>query len=221
MKANIILGCYYVVMAAHLLAGAYAHLTYFQLSKVALMPLLLFWVYTKANGHVTLSRLLLFLALIASWIGDILLLYQANETFFLAGIGAFFVAQAIYSWLFYKAVTARKKLRFWQLLPGMIVVGFSVILIIPHVPQDLRFAVGVYTVSLAVVLTAAMSRYQASDTASFFGVSTGAALFVMSDTFIAINKFWFALPSATVLIMSTYCVAQYLIALGVLEHDSE
>jgi len=40
---------------------------------------------------------------------------------------------------------------------------------------------------------------------------------VLSDSFLAINKFYQPIPISKIIIMSTYSIAQYLIVLGLLK----
>jgi uncharacterized membrane protein YhhN len=47
---------------------------------------------------------------------------------------------------------------------------------------------------------------------------TGALFFVVSDSLLAINKFYQAFPFAGLLIMLTYCAAQYFIVRGFMSH---
>ncbi|RED99790.1 lysoplasmalogenase [Marinoscillum furvescens] len=221
MKSKILLGGYILLIAIHLIADLISHEAYFQLSKVALMPMLMFWVYTQANGYVTLTRLLLFPALVASWGGDIFLLFQANQWYFISGLGCFLIGQLLYALIFAKAKNLQRSFSFWQLTPGIFVVGFSFLVITPQVPGELLAPVGLYTLCLALVLTSAMRRYQATNHFSYKTGVIGSALFVLSDSLIAINKFWMTLPYATIWIMTTYCLAQYLICYSILKHDDQ
>ena len=47
---------------------------------------------------------------------------------------------------------------------------------------------------------------------------TGAALFMTSDSLLALNKFYSPIGMGGFLIMLTYCSAQYLIVEGALRH---
>jgi len=55
---------------------------------------------------------------------------------------------------------------------------------------------------------------------SFYLCAIGAYLFVISDTLIALEKFYVPMLMADVIIMATYISAQYLIVRGVLIHKS-
>ena len=66
-----------------------------QFTKPVLMPILIYLVFVKADGFVNLARLLLSLALIFAWVGDMLLLVTGDELFFLGGLGSFLVMQLL------------------------------------------------------------------------------------------------------------------------------
>ena len=80
-------------------------------TKPFLMPLLLFLLYRIADNYVTLPRLLLAGALIFSWIGDLLLLNDTEQLFFLGGLGSFLVAQVLFSVALYKSAYTKFILR--------------------------------------------------------------------------------------------------------------
>jgi len=48
----------------------------------------------------------------------------------------------------------------------------------------------------------------------------GAAAFVLSDTLLAVNKFYQPFEYAGIFIMLTYCAAQYFIIRGYIEQDN-
>jgi uncharacterized membrane protein YhhN len=64
------------------------------------------------------------------------------------------------------------------------------------------------------MLTAAINRKEKVNKRSYFLVLSGAMLFVISDSTIAINKFSYQFESAGIVIMSSYVVAQFLIVAG-------
>jgi uncharacterized membrane protein YhhN len=85
-----------------------------------------------------------------------------------------------------------------------------------------EFMVPVFVYGLAICfmgLTAAF-RYQKVDYTSFIYVLVGALTFVVSDTCIALDKFYFpgGFPYAQAVIMVTYCSAQYLMIKGSILH---
>ena len=73
---------------------------------------------------------------------------------------------------------------------------------------------------ILVILTMAISaslRKGSVSTFSYNLILLGALLFVISDSFLAINKFYIKVPSEHIIIMSTYAFAQYCIVMGILK----
>lgn len=83
----------------------------------------------------------------------------------------------------------------------------------------MKVPVAAYTVVITAMLLAALNRYGKVGRVSFLLVAAGAALFVASDSLIAINRFHTKLDHATLSVMSTYVIAQYLIVRGCLSEN--
>jgi uncharacterized membrane protein YhhN len=64
------------------------------------------------------------------------------------------------------------------------------------------------------MLAGAINRMEKVNRASYYMVLTGAVLFVISDSAIAVNKFSYHFESSGAVIMSTYVIAQFLIITG-------
>ena len=72
----------------------------------------------------------------------------------------------------------------------------------------------IYTVVILAMLTGAINRLKKVIALSYWLVLSGAILFLISDSALAINKFGHPFPGSSVLIMTTYLLAQYLIITG-------
>jgi uncharacterized membrane protein YhhN len=103
--------------------------------------------------------------------------------------------------------------RIYLLLPVII---YGVILVFYLYPDlaDMRLPVMLYAIVILTMLTGAINRKEKVDRGSYYLVLTGAILFVISDSVIAVNKFSHPFASSGIVIMSTYIVAQYLIVAG-------
>jgi uncharacterized membrane protein YhhN len=77
-----------------------------------------------------------------------------------------------------------------------------------------------YAAVLVTMVIVALFRYGRTTAASFGLVFGGAVLFMISDSLLAMNKFHAPIQQAGLLIMITYCVAQGLIAEGMLKHEA-
>lgn len=218
MKAQLTFGLFILVSVLNLIAVLLDIHSLNLYTKPLLMPLLIFLFYKEADGIITLPRLLLAIALIFSWIGDISLMFVADDPlFFLGGLGAFLIAHLIFVSIFYKTTNDYIKWSFKMSWPYL-VYGVLLLGLLSRHADDLTPAVLVYGLCiLSMVITAAHRKGLAQDE-SYRLVFSGAILFVVSDSVLAINKFVADIPLAQVTIMITYISAQYYIVKGVLAH---
>ncbi|MBY0434026.1 MAG: lysoplasmalogenase [Cyclobacteriaceae bacterium] len=163
-------------------------------------------------------------ALFFGWAGDVLLLFQEeNAGFFIGGLVAFLIGHVLYILSFRKSrwtdvlggllPTQRIRFSFPVLLAGCGLIT----LLFPHL-GNLKIPVIIYAVVLMVMALSALDRFGRTTSTSFWFVMSGAILFMISDSVLAINKFYSPFPYGGVVIMITYISAQYLIVRGVMEH---
>ncbi len=179
-----------------------------------------FYQISKPAAHTLLAKAVLS-ALIFSWIGDILLLW---EEYFLFGLGSFLIAQICYIVAFKVAQKDPETLlnqnfikSFFVNLPIYFVAAFLFYLINPNL-GGFKIPVIAYTIAITSMITTARERYGKSNLASFWQVFIGASLFFISDSIIAINRFYISFPEAGILIMGTYAIGQLLIVMGIRSH---
>ena len=79
---------------------------------------------------------------------------------------------------------------------------------------EMRIPVLAYAVVITLMLVFALRRYRGTTAISFSTVAAGAILFIISDSLIAWNTFHETIRYASIAIMSTYVLAQYLIVQG-------
>ncbi|MGZ4810564.1 MAG: lysoplasmalogenase family protein, partial [Thermoanaerobaculia bacterium] len=79
----------------------------------------------------------------------------------------------------------------------------------------LRVPVVVYVAALVAMAWQATTRAVVIDTEPAIAAAVGAALFVVSDATLAINRFRVSFRASQAVVMSTYVAAQALIALSV------
>jgi uncharacterized membrane protein YhhN len=193
--------------------------------EYAVKPLLMIWIaaYFAMNSTYRPWHLMAYSAFFFSWIGDILLMFSGgydNETYFYAGVGGFFFAQIFYIALFVTSKENQIKgllLRnpFWAvpLLAYGILICY---LLYPNLEGIMVPVIFIYAATLIGMSLAAMNRRDRVNKRSYHLVLIGSFLFVMSDSMIAIDKFYAEIPNAGFLIMLTYILAQYLIMQGLL-----
>lgn len=185
------------------------------ISKSLLMPLLLIYFFTQTVNAVSPLKAWIILALIFSWLGDILLLFEVrNPIFFLLGLSAFFVAQVFYI-VFFHNIRMKEYIRGNALLLlGVIVYYFILISIISPSLGSMKLPVRVYGVVLSFMVMLAMHTMFSRKKIAGWWMMVGAVLFVISDSLLALNKFYRSFDYAEILIMLTYGLAQLAIVQG-------
>ena len=185
------------------------------ISKPLLMPVLAIYFISETRGAVTPLKAWIILALVFSWLGDILLMFQeGNSIFFLLGLSAFFVAQISYI-VFFHNIRMKEYIRGNALLLLAVIVYYFILIsvISPHL-GDLKLPVRIYGVVLSFMVMLAMHTLFSKNRTAGRWMMIGAILFVASDSLLAFNKFYSSFNYAGVMIMLTYGVAQLFIAGG-------
>ncbi|MEQ8424888.1 MAG: lysoplasmalogenase [Cyclobacteriaceae bacterium] len=166
-------------------------------------------------------------AIVFSLGGDIALMFQQHgQTYFMLGLASFLVAHLLYilAYRHHKNESNGKELhgiqKFRFALP-IVLTGTGLITILYSHLGDLRIPVVVYAIVLIVMVLQAMFRWGHTSAESFWLVLLGAILFMLSDSLIAINKFLHQIELASLLIMGTYILAQYLIITGLIKHTKK
>lgn len=159
------------------------------------------------------SRVILGTALAFSSLGDALL-DLAPGRFFIGGLLAFLAAHLIYILLFVRNRVRPLKPKGWQLALVVAVLIYSVLLSLWLAPGlgALTGPVMVYVCVITVMVAAAILAGYSKP-----WVCSGAILFLISDSILAVNKFKSPVPMAGYLIWATYYLAQYGIAIGFLQ----
>ena len=196
-----------VVSLVHVVAIASGSDALVQVTKPLLMPALAVAVLLARLGkRFTLAVGLLLLAIGLSWAGDLALMLP-GDLWFVVGLGSFLLAHVAYLVLFVR-IGGFGRPRAWAIVYAVWFVVFLAVLI-PGL-GSLVVPVVLYGLVLGA-MAAAATRVSAL-------VAAGAAVFVVSDSILALSRFLPAvvIPGHDVLTMLTYCVGQGLIAAGVL-----
>jgi uncharacterized membrane protein YhhN len=219
-KANVYLVLFVIASVAEILTPYSIGVTVHFLTKPAIVITLILYYLVTAPQRQTIFLL----ALIACLLGDILLLLvRWNEIYFLLGLGSFFVAHVLYSFSYRQnrwvkqpdqlANVQRARLSFPILLAGTGLVVFLFPTLGP-----LRVPVMLYSLVLVIMVLSSISRLGRVSSESFWFVFSGALLFMISDSILAVNKFASPVAHDGLLIMGTYCTAQFLIVEGMIRH---
>jgi uncharacterized membrane protein YhhN len=189
--------------------------------KGLLIPILWLAVYFSDEFP---SKKILLGALLFSWIGDVILLFaNISEIYFILGLVAFLISHVIYIILFNKQnkpdVPKNKSVFFIGL--GFILVYLTTILtvLLPKL-GDLQLPVIVYALTISTMLLYAFSGYLIWKKPANTYIFIGAIVFVLSDSILAMDKFYEPIYKNSFFIMLTYLMAQYLIVIGILKLNS-
>jgi uncharacterized membrane protein YhhN len=204
-----VLGAYVVVatlnVASHLLGWPVLA----TVTKPLLMPLLLAVLVSSLGGLRGRLARAVAVGLVASWLGDLALMGE-GEGWFLAGLGAFLGAQVAYStgfWPFGRTGPLRRR----PLLAVPYAAWWGTLLALLAADLDeLLVPVAVYGAVLVTMAALATGVHRRT--------AVGAALFVASDSLIALTRLGsYAVPEPDALIMATYTLGQALLVLGVID----
>jgi uncharacterized membrane protein YhhN len=187
------------------------------ISKAMLMPLLVTLLFiVKRNCGEKLWRLVA-VGLLASWLGDLFLLNGADPSFFIAGLLSFLIAHILYI-LYYRSYKPsldqtwfwkHPVISFWVAGYGIAYYAFLLEKLGPMV-----IPVAIYCMVITIMLLQALACQETVSPSVYRLFVTGAALFMVSDSILAFNKFYMPLEWAGVAIMATYGIAQLLITNG-------
>ncbi|RXK49792.1 lysoplasmalogenase [Aquirufa rosea] len=184
-------------------------------AKPALMICLM--VYVGISTEVDRKPLVL-AALFFAWLGDVFLMVPGNNPlFFQLGLGGFLIMQWIYIYLFKGHIKQVLVPINGMTLLVAIYVLVLLALLLPNMNFGLAIPVVVYAISLGTMLWFASQRKASVSTWNYQWVFLGAILFVLSDSLLAINKFYHSFPGNSFWVMSTYILAQLLLTQGLVK----
>ncbi len=210
--------------AGLILLNLYAALTHSFTLNLATKPLLMltlslyFYQNIAKKADITNKKWVyaILFGLIFSISGDTWLVWD-DDTSFMLGLGSFLLAHLSYFIGFYQYPSENKGLLQQKpifALP-MLAFWFSINYFLWENLADLKIPVVVYSGVITLMSLGAIHLWGKIGSLAHLLLG-GVALFVVSDTMIAINKFYAPIPYAGLWIMTTYLVGQYFIAAGVL-----
>ncbi len=189
-----------------------------------MVSLATFFYFNVKDTFNTFAKLIL-VALLLSCIGDTFLLFQSDpHNYFVPGLASFLLAHIVYSYAFLRyplSGNLKQHLGIFTTKPHLILPFIAYLLLFMYVLHNdlgtLLVPVAIYAIVINFMALAALSRWHRVSDYSFSMVFWGALIFVLSDSIIAINKFLTSIPFDNIFIMSTYCLAQYMIVKGAYE----
>jgi uncharacterized membrane protein YhhN len=217
MKSKMIIYIFWILCITDIFAITFNYPILQWLAKPLLLPCLVYLFITQTNYSKENTCRLMITGLLFCWLGDVLLMFESSHPlFFIFGLASFLAGHIFYIIYFSKLPAETKKVPGKNLLIVLPVAVYVFVLLYILYPSlgDLKIPVTVYAIVIGVMLSMALLQYQKIDNKTALIFIAGATSFVVSDSLLAINKFYQPFSNAGFFIMLTYCVAQYLIAIG-------
>lgn len=211
------LACIYWLTVAADVFFVYEKYDQFRYISKPLLLIILILLYLAETGLRSAFAKIMLGALLCSWAGDILLLFN---DFFTAGLVAFLAAHILYIVYLLRIKGNAKGLLQFQPLFGIPVIAWWLLLLgllNPFLDQ-LKIPVIVYATILCTVWMLSLNLFWKVDkrTAALFFF--GAGQFVLSDSVLAINRFVYPFDILPIIVMITYTSAQFLLVKGSIRH---
>ena len=189
------------------------------IAKPLILLSLIFFFINQGKHLSSKTKVITLLALLFSLAGDVLLMFtDISASFFLSGLVAFLLAHIMYIMVFLDKKNSKKIALIF--ITVLLIYAIGIFYLLKDGLGDMLIPVIVYMlVILTMILTSTMRKGNVSNK-SYNLVFIGAIFFVISDSFLAINKFYQPVPLSKIIIMSTYSLAQYLIVLGLLKQKN-
>nr|WP_321223223.1 lysoplasmalogenase [uncultured Psychroserpens sp.] len=210
---------YSLIVLIELISGSIDALSIlYYVFKPAIVISLLIFFFLKCKSINKSLRLLIILALWFSLAGDILLMFvDKSPNYFLFGLVAFLLAHIMYVIAFLKH--RNKALSAYWFMALLMVFAASLFYIIQDGLKEMLVPVIIYMLVILCMSATAYLRKGTVSKLSYTLVFIGALFFLLSDSILALNKFYESLPFSNISIMLTYAIAQFLIILGIVKLD--
>jgi uncharacterized membrane protein YhhN len=179
------------------------------LFKPLTMILIILIAWRTKNAVSEFYRYAIIIGLVCSLVGDIFLMLPGDR--FIAGLISFLLAHLCYIAAFVFEGAHTPGLLYG--IPFLVYGGVMLRVLLPGL-GSMKAPVIVYMLVIILMAWQAFNRWMTTGQEGSALAFTGALLFVVSDSILAVNRFKRAFPSAQLYIMSTYFMAQWLIALS-------
>lgn len=187
------------------------------LTKPLIIPALGLIYVSSLNNKSTIWKDSIVMALVFSWIGDVLL---HLDGYFVPGLVSFLIAHIFY--IIFLSTTRSQTASFFKLRPVMLIAVMAYLIELMHLLWPflggMKIPVLFYGITISTMLSAALWQYQKLDNRTATYLILGATFFVISDSLLAFNKFRQPFELSGVYIMTTYILAQLLIVVGAIRY---
>ena len=219
MKKHGLIILFFLLLIADITGIELDNLVLQYITKPLLMPVLAVYFLSQTVRSSHRLELWILGALFFSWAGDVLLMFQDKiPDFFLFGLAAFLVAHIFYIVFFHRVrVLEGIRGRLILLLPVVLYYAGLIIWLSPYL-GDMSLPVRIYGIVISFMLMMALHMLYSRNKKAGSLLVAGAVLFVISDSVLAINKFYQPFDKAGHVIMLTYGLAQVWIVKGAVEY---
>ena len=203
------LGVYALVGAVHEVSALRFWGAARKFTKAALLPVLLIYYCLAAQNFLTVALV----AIVFSWLGDILLIRKDEPKFFRLGMVAFLLSHVFYT----IALIAMTRGLHVPVLVGSIVVALVAELILPRIinpPKAMRAAIIVYGVVILAMSVCALQYMVSNPSPGSVLLFAGSIIFIFSDVLMTYLAFGQKPKYFDAITMLPYIVAQGLIVFG-------
>lgn len=208
---------YFIVLLIDLTAIAYNRELISYVADPLLSIILAVYFLSNTKSVAWSFRLLMTLALLFSFIGDIFLLFEEkNEIFFIIGIACFLITHLSYIGFFLKIRYTNLPLPDckWPFIflteAALLLFIFSML---PYL-ADMSIPVIIYAIFISFTLLTSIHAFRLKEQTIGWLCISGAILFVASDTLEAIDHFYHMVPAGNFFITLTYGLAQWGLCAG-------
>jgi uncharacterized membrane protein YhhN len=162
------------------------------------------------------------IAVLFGWLGDVFLMFDYKNRFFLLGSGAFLLGHVFYIWDYSLTFGSLMEFPFWRLALYLPVLLIFLVYAFPRINGKMKGkekpAVMIYGAVLLLMALTTLLRLPTIDVLDprFLFVWAGALLFVLSDAILSVDRFYKKMQYGKVWIMSTYAIGQFLIVYGLI-----
>lgn len=218
---NILLWFFGIFSLANIVGEVIQFIPLIFATKPMLMIILSLWFYLETKEKSSSFTRYTLGGFIFSIFGDTFLMFNENgiggEIFFLLGLGSFLITHLFYvaaflSWN--KTKTGFVEQNKWLFLPFAVFLFLNTAFLWKGISADMKIPVILYSSAIVAMAMSCLNLKTKIPKQAFQILFGGVLLFLISDTFIGINKFHTTLPSARILIMVPYLLGQYFIGKG-------
>ncbi|HSU28937.1 MAG TPA: lysoplasmalogenase [Chitinophagaceae bacterium] len=187
--------------------------------KPLLMIILIAYFISQTKIWLDANKKWVILSLLFAWAGDLILLFQdKKEIFFMLGLVAFLIAHIFYI-IFFNRLMIRESISGRGLLLLPIVTYYAVLMaLLNPTLGSMRLPVRIYGIVISFMFLLVLHLMYGKYKIPARWMIGGAFLFLVSDSILAINKFYQSFETAGVIIILTYGLAQLFITEGAIQY---